>query len=987
MGFSRKRDQQRAGGLLAQRRARILAHRGAYNNAIGMKDERKTKARLIDELNSLRRRVEELDAAEARRQQAEKALQETDRRFRALLQSASAAVVIIDSQGRIAMVNTRAESLFGYSRDEMVGQPLEMLLPERYRTAHTAHRAAFMRSPRIRPMGTDLRLFGRSKDGVEFPIEVGLSHVEADGDTMGMAFILDVTGRKQAEEGLRLMQRAIEAATNGIVISDAQQPDTPILYVNPAFERITGYRRDEVIGRNCRFLQGADRDQPALGDLRAALRAERACQVVLRNYRKDGGLFWNELDIAPVHDDDGRLTHFVGVQNDITERKLAEEELAHKNRELDQALVAASAATRAKSEFLANMSHEIRTPLNAIIGMTGLLLDTPLSKEQLEYAETVRISGDVLLSVINDILDFSKIEAGKMEMEQQPFDLLDCVKSSLDLIAPLAAEKTIEMIYTIDERVPATLIGDVTRLRQVLVNLLSNAVKFTAAGEIVVTVAARPLADRAHEMHFTVRDTGIGIPRERIGRLFQPFSQVDASTTRRYGGTGLGLVICKRLVEMMGGAIWVDSEVGKGSAFHFTIRAQAAQAPARAAASADVAGRRALIVDDNTTNRTILIRQAQSWGLQARDAASGPQALEWIRQGEEFDVAVLDIQMPDMDGVTLAEEIRRLRPALPLVMLSSIGMREPDAQGLNIAAFLTKPIKPAQLYSVLASIFRGQPVAAQDAPSGIRIDAHMAERHPLHILLAEDNIVNQKVTLRILERLGYRADVVANGLEVLEALERQRYDVVLMDVQMPEMDGLEAARQINRRWPQGGRPRLIAMTAYALEGDREWCLAAGMEDYITKPVKIEELIESLERAASPAPREAASVAPRPEGPAGGEPTIEVSALNSLVAVMGSEVADVLDVFFENAAKLMGEIRGAAESGDAALLKSAAHSLKSSSAMFGALALSALCKDLENLGRAGTAAGAGARLAGLQAEYDRAMAALRTERQRIARIQR
>jgi PAS domain S-box-containing protein len=962
-----------------------------------MKDERKTKAQLIDDLNGLRGRLGELEAAEARRQQAEKALQETDRRFRALLQSASAAVVIIDSQGRVIMVNTRAETLFGYPRDQMVGQSIEMLLPERFRAAHAAHRDAFMRSPRVRPMGTDLRLFGRHKDGAEFPIEVGLSHIETDGDVMGMAFILDVTGRKQAEEGLRLMQRAIEAATNGIVISDAQQPDMPILYVNPAFERITGYRRDEVVGRNCRFLQGEDRDQPALGDLRAALRAERACQVVLRNYRKDGGLFWNELDIAPVHDDDGRLTHFVGVQNDITERKLAEEELAHKNRELDQALVAASAATRAKSEFLANMSHEIRTPLNAIIGMTGLLLDTPLSKDQREYAATVRISGDVLLSVINDILDFSKIEAGKMEMEQQPFDLVDCVKSSLDLIGPLAAEKTIEMVYSIDERAPAALIGDVTRLRQVLVNLLSNAVKFTAAGEIVVTVAARAWAERAYEIHFAVRDTGIGIPKERIGRLFQPFSQVDASTTRRYGGTGLGLVICKRLVEMMGGAIWVESEVGKGSAFHFTIRAQAAAMPARAAtmATADIAGRRALIVDDNATNRAILIRQAQSWGLLTRDAASGPQALDWMRQGEAFDVAVLDIQMPDMDGITLAEEICRLRPNLPLVMLSSIGMREPGAQGLNIAAYLTKPIKPAQLHAVLVSIFRGQPVDAQDTPSGVKLDARMAERHPLHILLAEDNIVNQKVTLRILERLGYRADVVANGLEVLEALERQRYDVVLMDVQMPEMDGLEAARQINRRWPQGGRPRLIAMTAYALEGDREWCLAAGMEDYITKPVNIEELVESLERAAPAPPRSPQSAAPaapadRPGvGSAAGSgagPTVDAAALNSLVAVMGSEVADVLDVFFENAAKLMREIRGAAETGDAALLKSAAHSLKSSSAMFGALALSAVSRDLENLGRAGTSAGAPERLPDLQVEYDRAMAALRTERERIARIQ-
>ncbi|MGQ9815420.1 MAG: PAS domain S-box protein [Candidatus Roseilinea sp.] len=952
-----------------------------------MQDKHKTKAQLIEELNALRRRVAELEEANARQKQAAQTLQDIDRQFRALLQSASVAVVIIDSQGRITMVNARTETLFGYTHDELVGQPLEMLLPERYRAVHVAHRAEYMAHPRVRPMGTNLHLVGRRKDGSEFPVEVGLGYIETEAGLLAMSFILDLTERKTAEEGLRLMQRAIESATNGIVIADAQQPDMPIIYVNPAFERISGYSRDEVIGRNCRFLQGNDRDQPALEELRAALKAERPCQVTLRNYKKDGTLFWNQLDIAPVHDEWGRLTHFVGIQNDITERKMAEEELAHKNRELDQALEAASAATRAKSEFLANMSHEIRTPLNAIIGMTGLLLDTALSKEQREYAETVRISGDVLLSVINDILDFSKIEAGKMEMEEQPFDLLDCVKASLDLLVPNAAEKGIEMIYTIDEGTPTVLIGDVTRLRQVLVNLLSNAVKFTSRGEVVVSVSSRLISNpetvpAEHEVHFSVRDTGIGIPRERLGRLFQPFSQVDASTTRRYGGTGLGLVISKRLVEMMGGNIWVESEPGKGSTFHFTIRVKAPPQQQRisaGAAQAEIAGKRVLIVDDNTSNRTILTRQIQSWGMQTQDAPSGPAALAHIRAGMQFDIAVLDIQMPDMDGLTLADEIHKLLPNLPLVMLSSIGARDADDLRPYIAAYLTKPIRPAQLYGVMVNLLRGQPVVVQKAASEMSLDSHMAQRHPLRILLAEDNIVNQKVTARILERLGYCADIVANGLEVLEALERQHYDVVLMDVQMPEMDGLEAARRICRRWPKEERPRLIAMTAYALEGDREWCLAAGMEDYITKPVKIEELVDALERSRPVLPPSTEAETAAHDG----APVLDHSAIESLVAVMDKEVAEVLDVFLDNAAKLIGEIEQSAQQGSAEGLKSAAHTLKSSSAMFGAMRLSNVCKELELMGRAGVVEGAREKAGRAKAEYEQAIAALKEARDRIA----
>jgi PAS domain S-box-containing protein len=892
---------------------------------------------------------------------AEEELLESQRFVKHITDAMPVVIYIYDlKQNRIIYLNKTIEDLLGCKPEVIINRELSELVDFVHPDDIPSLQETLLRAKDLEigeVLDNEYRLRTTSDDWRYCHDRLTAFNVDGYGEVVEiLGSIRDITSKMQIEDDLReSVSRYRLLADHATDIISKHAPDGLFTYVSPACQAVMQYAPDEIIGKTVvEFTHPDD-----VGKLKALAgdytEDGENTTITYRIRRRDGAYIWLETSSRTIFDEQsGEIKEIVAVSRDISDRIKFQEAL---QKSKDNA----ETVNRAKSEFLANMSHEIRTPLNAVIGMTSLLFDTDLSLEQHDYVETIRSSGDTLLGVINDILDFSKIEAGRMDLEQQPFDLRDCIESALDLVAQAAAEKRIDLAYFISEEVPSTLVGDVTRVRQILVNLLSNAVKFTNVGEVIVSVSSQPMDANVHELLFAVKDTGIGIPKESVSRLFEAFSQIDASTTRKYGGSGLGLAISKRLVEIMGGTMWVESHLGEGSTFQFTIQIRAAPSKGRIHRRGTqplLREKRVLIVDDNAINQLFLSRQLENWGMRYRTATSGEEALAIIDAGEKFDIALLDMQMPNMDGSTLAKEIvkRAGASAIPMIIITSLGMRDEFSREINFVGVLNKPIKPVQLYNALMKAIDTRTTSTADQATEEDVfSTPLAEDHPLRILLAEDNLINQKVALQILERLGYRADVAANGIEVLEAMRRQPYDVILMDIQMPEMDGEEAARLIRELLPESHQPTIIAMTAHALEGDRERYIASGMNDYISKPVNVKQLRTALLSCTPIKPRGTntlqgtKSMAVVMATKLARKKTFDISAINQLKATVGGNtetLASLVDSFLDETPHYIASMREALEFGDIERFNRIAHNLKGLSATFGGIRLSTFCEQIE-----------------------------------------
>lgn len=758
---------------------------------------------------------------------------------------------------------------------------------------------------------------------------------------------IDITDVKKKEEEHRKTQErynlAITAIKDGIWDWDMVVDD---IFLSKAFLEIIGYTKEEI--PDFRKFWEAEVHPDEREDLYKALHdhIDGKTDVFVSLHRikhKNGNWIWVESKGKCFRDENGKAYRFLGTLTDITERKRNEEEIINARKEAENAL-------KTKAEFLATMSHEIRTPMNAVIGMSGLLMETELTEEQREFADTIRLSGDHLLTIINDILDFSKIESERLTLEEQPFELSSCVEDVYDLMGPRALAKRLDLLYQIDSQIPHIIVGDVTRLRQILGNLVSNAIKFTDFGEVFTSVDLIKRDGDDLLLSFSVKDTGIGIHEEKKKKIFEAFSQADSSTTRRYGGTGLGLAISSKLVELMNGEIWVESEFGKGSTFHFTINVKASKQQItklyQSGHIPEIRNKKLLIVDDNKTNRNILVQQAKSWGMAAEAYETAAEVIEILKTDAIFDLAILDMLMPDMDGLELGQKIKQLkgRESLPMIMLTSVGnLKEYKEPANNIfAEYISKPIKKNELFNVLVKVLTNSAISFGREQTENKLDKKLAEKLPLKILVAEDNLINQKLAVRLLQQMGYSADVASNGLEVLEALNRQHYEIVFMDIQMPEMDGLEATKHILKNRKLELRPKIIAMTANVMQGDREICLEAGMNDYIGKPILIEEVQKALIKWGKEIRAEREMRKMRFS-----KSFLDMDVVNGLKEIGDKTfVDDMVKLYIDQSVDLINSIRENSAKSNFERVFLDTHSLKGSSLNLGARDIAELCRQIE-----------------------------------------
>ena len=759
-------------------------------------------------------------------------------------------IITTDQAGKITQFNPAAEQTFGCTRAQVIGWPMAEVIIAPKQREEFSRRLLGKEGP---VFGRRLQTFGVRGDASTFPAEIALSRVELQGAAIIVAYLRDVTERVLAEEAARHAEKLALVASrtdNAVIITD---PQSRIEWVNEGFTRITGYTLAEVRGRKPGgFLQGPETDAAVVELMRGHIAAGEGFSVELVNYSKAGRKYWLAIQAQPLRDASGRLMHFMAIESDITGRKLAEAQM-------QKAKEAAEAASRAKSDFLANISHEIRTPLNGVIGMTEVLIRKGLDDEQLRCAQIIKTSAHTLLDLINEVLDFSKIEAGRMDLESIDFDLKEVVEQAIEMLAPRATAKGLELASHIPATLHAAVHGDPTRFRQILVNLISNAIKFTERGEVIVRVTPEPQTDAQLVIRVAVQDTGIGIPSDRIDRLFQSFSQVDASTTRKYGGTGLGLAICKQLAELMGGTIGVESSDGRGSTFWFTVRLSVSQKP-QVAGLPRLDGLRVLAVDDHASFRQIVSEQLSTWGFAVTTAEDGPQALQMLdaaaNAGKPIQVALIDYVMPGMSGLDLARAIRQRSNLVGTALLSLSSLENTfnasEMREAGFAACLTKPVRQSQLFDAIAQALSGKTAPRPAGASTHPAAASQANVREARVLLVEDNEINQMVALEFLTSAGFVCDVANDGRKAIEAVRSGRFQLVLMDCQMPEMDGFEATRRIRALEAAGELPGqhrplpIIALTANAVEGDRDRCLEAGMNAYVTKPIDPEKLIETIE---------------------------------------------------------------------------------------------------------------------------------------------